>query len=240
MNVSIKSKLDPLSVDLPKWSALVVSGKDVSLRDAAEILIRTDRHFPDFRYSGNNRNLRRDLNAIFEIPSRDSDHVQKSIFNLRKRLKVLDLSYLANDQIMSSWIGGPHGWINWSGQVGTSNYNIGKYPSVSSVLSEWKAIASAFKFLDLTAWLYDKESGEEGGKPVVRFEVKGGSAEVFCQEDTGTDLPNASTKIDMTRVLSRLFSPSGESGISPSDLATKVLEIYGKIPKIRVTKERTR
>lgn len=87
----------------------------------------------------------------------------------------LDLQYLYNSRIMSSWIGGPHGWCNWNGYIGCSNYNIGKHPSVEEVCKEWQTIATTFPYLSLKSQLIAEE-GE--GNIAIEFEVKDGIATI--------------------------------------------------------------
>lgn len=85
----------------------------------------------------------------------------------------LDLQYLYNSRILSSWIGGPHGWCDWNGYIRCSNYNIEKHPSVEEICKEWQVIATAFPYLNLKSQLITEE-GE--GNIAVEFEVKDGTA----------------------------------------------------------------
>ena len=92
----------------------------------------------------------------------------------------MGLSYLNNNQIVSSWIGGPHGWCDWEGNIYTKNYNIGKWPSVEEVYNEWVTIAEAFPFLSLKSQLLNCEAGQDDieQKPVVEFVIKDGKVEM--------------------------------------------------------------
>jgi hypothetical protein len=84
--------------------------------------------------------------------------------------------------IMSSWIGGPHGWIDWEGNIGCNLYNIGKWPAMIDVEWEWNSIAKAFPFLKLRAQLFSGEISEEGITPLVEYVVADGA--VRCMEPT--------------------------------------------------------
>ena len=88
------------------------------------------------------------------------------------------LSYLGNEQIVSSWIGGAHGWCDWHGNIFTNNYNIGKWPSCETVYKEWQIIAKAFPFLNLRSQLLSGETCEDGNQPIIEFAVKGGKVTV--------------------------------------------------------------
>lgn len=190
---------DFFNLSLPKWPALVVVGEPVTREQAMEILIRTD----GLRFGGNHRERRNQLNSYLydvEIPSKDTcwDALEKAII---KKLGTegesfmnngvwsyeeqhlaevgqISLEYLTNHQIISSWIGGAHGWCHWNGEISCNNYNIGKWPSVKEVFDEWKEIAKAFPFLDLRCQLMNHETSYEDKvkdpRPVVEFRVKGG------------------------------------------------------------------
>lgn len=223
------------NINLPKWPGMIVEGDDVSPATAAEILIKTDGHIPDFEHAGNNPKFAEQLHRIFGIPSIDwkkraMDHYEK-LQALREQLGVLELEYLRNSRIVSSWIGGPNGWVNWQGKVGSHNKNIGNWPSVEAVHREWMLIAKTFPALKLTCWLYAKGTCEEENYPLVRFDVKNGDATVHPHsEDT---VPKAGfSEGTINDFISRLASGKDfESGISPQDLEKKILETYGYVPQ---------
>jgi hypothetical protein len=97
---------------------------------------------------------------------------------IETKYKPLDLAYLENSQILSSWIGGPHGWCNWDGNIGCNNYNIGKWPSVKMVYDEWVKIAKEFPYLTLESQLLSTETcgdeNDELGNAIVQFNIKDG------------------------------------------------------------------
>lgn len=218
-----------MNITLPKWPGMIVEGDTVTPELAAEILIRTDSNLPYFTYAGNDTQLGDELNAIFNVPTRakliDYDKLNK----LKDKLKVLPLYYLTNDRIVSSWVGGPHGWVNWNGTVGSRNYNIGKWPNVDSVLQEWQAIATAFPSLKLTCWLYSKETCELDNTTLVQFDIVSGTATAHLPDrepqNPAFEKPDYSSIMRINR----------ESGISVEDLKVHLKRIYGKIPKYTQT-----
>jgi hypothetical protein len=206
---------DLLNIGLIKWPALVVKGEPVTKDQAKEILIRTDslylscndREWEEFiqtkfydidpstsmgngrrRYDQIDEELRekhgiseKDHTRLWEIKGEYEDSVGS----------IEGLEYLQNSRIASSWIGGAHGWCNWDGTIGTSEYNIGKYPSVSEVYEEWKIIAREFPFLDLRCQIMNEEScGDDEDnttiKPVVEFVVKAGKVKLIEPVETIT------------------------------------------------------
>lgn len=181
------------NINLPQWPAMVVVGENVTKDQAKEILIRTD----SLSFFSNDKEFEMDLNeALFgvrapwnslekeiskmlgfdEINWLKVNEYWETIYSKYKRIHPI--SYLANNRIVSSWIGGPHGWCDWNGNIGTSNYNIGKYPSVEEVHNEWKMIAKAFPFLDLKCQLFSGETSEDYIIPVVQFNIKNGKVKI--------------------------------------------------------------
>lgn len=161
---------------LGKWPAMVVVGKTVSKERAAEILLRTQ----TYPISTNEKDFEKAINKIvFGIEKRWPEfepHSEECRQNLSK-LQPIVLEYVHNSQVASCWIGGPHGWCNWDGTIGCSNYNIGKWPSTKVIREEWKKIAKAFPFLELTCQLYGDETHkveENNLFPVVEYVVKNG------------------------------------------------------------------
>lgn len=221
---------DALSVDLPKWPGLIVEGTSVTPQQAREILIRTDSHLPAFRGCSNAQHLEDYLSLLFGIkgaPDTDPTHWHthwEAVQNLRKRLRMVEgLQYLSNAQILSCWVGGPHGWCSWDGIIRANTFNIGKWPSVDEVIREWAAIAEAFPYLTLTAWLHDKESCQEGAQPIVRFEVERGHVVAFRQweDDLKPSIPFEEAPFVMRH------DESGESGIDRHVLRDYLEDLYG-------------
>ncbi len=174
-------------IALPKWPGLLVVGDKVTREQAMEILIRTD----DLQFSCNDTQFVRQLSkVVYGIDTGSSwcvaDAMQKQgmswqdawnkINEIQSEFRILeDLYYLQNRQIVSAWVGGPHGWCDWEGNIYTAQYNIGKWPDVRDVYNEWCIIASTFPFLKLTAQLLNCEIGDDAsGVPVIQFNVANG------------------------------------------------------------------
>jgi hypothetical protein len=192
-------KTNVFDKELPKWPALVVKGKPVTKDQAKEIIVRTS----GFYFGCNDREWESIINELifgiratsneFDKLLKEKHGIDEKDFNKFWEIKesyyekyspIENLYYLSNSRISSSWIGGPYGWCSWNGKIGCSNYNIGKYPSVTGVYNEWVRIAEAFPYLDLKCQLMDSEAGEnEEPKPVVEFEIKNGKVEAY--EPTG-------------------------------------------------------
>lgn len=213
-------------LDLPKWPALLVVGKPVTREQAMEIILRTD----DLYFSSNDHSFNKLLNEYFyDIEVTDEyyggenkaiakklnieENDYKSIWNYKDQknseIKSLNLEYLQNSRIVSSWIGGAHGWCHWDGNIGTSNYNIGKWPSVEQVYIDWIQIAEAFPFLELTSQLQNSEVGDDDtiAVPVVEFRIKNGKVEMINPTELITE-----SKFDETLLIRKLSDRYGERG----------------------------
>jgi hypothetical protein len=214
-------------IDLPKWPALVVVGKPVTREQAMQILIRTD----DLYFSTNDRIWDKQLNEYFYDLTIDEAGYNSDTDAIRKKLnlpkdggwneiyeyqnsytsavKSISLSYLKNQRIGSSWIGGPHGWCDWRGNIHSCNYNIGKWPTVPEIYNEWEKIAKAFPFLDLTCQLMGHEAGEEDTavNPVIQFRIKGGKVKMSIPKK-----PIAIPAFGSDDMISRFSNPHAERG----------------------------
>jgi hypothetical protein len=185
-------KQDFFNLDLPKWPALVVVGKPVTREQAAEIIVRTDSLYfstNDSAWAGQLNSYLYDVEPCSSYRLTDAVESKLGLYDRDWQKTVeyenaatnavgkIPLNYLDNHQIASSWIGGAHGWCSWDGEIGCSNYNIGKWPSVGDVYYEWARIAKAFPFLELKCQLMNREAGEDDAvdpMPVVEFLVKDG------------------------------------------------------------------
>jgi hypothetical protein len=213
------NKEDFFQKALPKWPALLVQGEKVTKEQAKEILIRTD----SFSFSSNDNAFSAELNNIvYNVKGKSwelIEDLQKKFgfdwnqawdYQTEKQneVGVLELQYLHNSRIVSSWIGGPHGWCDWDGNIQTSNYNIGKWPSIEEVYEEWKIIARAFPFLKLRAQLMNCEACETDAidpKPVVEFIVENGTITMVEPESQLLEM----TEIDFK---GRFLNPLAERG----------------------------
>jgi hypothetical protein len=227
---------------LPKWPAIVVVGKPVTKAQAAEILIRTD----TLNFSTNDREFRQQLESYFydvkfEDPYEDVyDAVVRKLGlekeNFREKWEYVDkierevgqipLEYLTNSQIVSAYIGGPHGWCNWEGMIGCKGHNIGKWPNVETVYDEWKRIAKEFPFLELRCQLMGHEAGySEDGEdhPVVEYVVKGGKVRMVEPK-----APLATTHGVDEDTFANLFTPGRERGCTFEQFKRAVEQVRQK------------
>lgn len=218
-------------IALPKWPAMVVIGERVTKKQAAEILVKTDFHAPDFHYAGNDDQHALELNNIFGIPSFKLENDQyQQLTDLRKEMEKLDLYYLANDQIVTSYIGGPHGWCDWNGNIFCNTFNIGKWPGVGGVADEWEKIAQAFPFLTLRCQLFNEETCGNNLEPVVDYAVENGDVVVSASIGGILTPPICDT---ISNIMN-LQNPFGERGITIEHLKKKLVEVYGTIPQLGV------
>jgi len=174
---------------LPKWSGLLVLGEPVSPERAAEILVRTDA----LQFWSNDREFDADLNEIvyglrvsgnrfYEAALKtwgemNLGQMWERLDRIDRELGQVELNYLRNARIVSTWVGGPHGWCNWDGTVRAANYNIGKKPTVREVYDDWVSIARTFPDLKLRSQLL--AGGDiAGALPVVEFVVDSGRVEM--------------------------------------------------------------
>lgn len=195
-------------IGLPKWPALTVVGEKVTPEQAMQIIIRTS---GEFFFSSNDKAFTRDLYGVLGVElddigfPRDFDAMDA----VQKRYQVISpLEYLCNHQIVSSFIGGPHGWCNWEGDIFCNTFNIGKWPDAETVLDEWAIIAEAFPFLSLKSQLFNGESSQSDIIPVVEFHILRGTAIAFRPE--GILVP-AITNVSIPLLLSILV-PGRERG----------------------------
>lgn len=188
-------------MDLTKWPRLLVVGESITPTQANEVLIRTCQ--PAYLSSNDkmwDAVVREVMGFADDTPPRElyeDGRANERWEWLRERwnhnnkrtrdLGIIGLEYLYTSRISSSWIGGPHGWCSWDGKIGCSNYNIGKWPSVQEVTNEWRDIAEALPFLDLTAQLITDEGA---GELAVEWRVKGGVVTVNLEPQTVLSVPD--------------------------------------------------
>jgi hypothetical protein len=195
-----------------KWPRLLVVGESVTEEQADEILIRTNGWWWIGGNDGAFSEAVEDVAAEFgyppepdlTAPTEQRTGRWKNLQEWRKSLGILELEYLTNDRIQSSWIGGPHGWCDWDGSIGCSTHNIGKWPSAEDVTEEWQRIAEAFPYLDLTAQCVEDE-GE--GRIADEWRVVNGSV-------THTDEPPQQLRTIREAPFIALFSSAYERGVT--------------------------
>lgn len=165
--------------DLTKWSRLLVVGEDITPEQASVVIMRTTGWK---LLSSNDHEWQRDVRSCLGLPPEDwwlnhpasvREQFERRIEEFQREIGVLlGLDYLQNHRIMSSWIGGPHGWCDWDGTIGAANYNIGKWPGIEEFYAEWKILAQALPFLTMTAQLVPQEGAQ--GNAVVECKMSQG------------------------------------------------------------------
>lgn len=225
-------------VYLPKWPGCDVDGISVTPEQAMEILVRTNGTY----FSTNDREFEKQVRDIFygTIPHPewgerwwgDSLHGPNEetggerwnrwalCDDYCREMGLLNLEYLANQRVCSSYIGGPYGWCDWDGRIYQRGKNVGKWPSAGEIYDEWAKIAKAFPYLNLTCKLLDHEAGygDEGSGIAVVYEVAEGTvkARTPIPEDLdsitgayGDEEPN-----DVDLFIRNFDNPFSERGVS--------------------------
>lgn len=227
--------------DLTKWPRLLVLGTPVTQEQANEILIRTcvpaylrsnDRQWDEIVGRIMGFNLRDDWPRDPALASDSEKRIAwfRELWAARdaraEELGIFGGEYLHTSRISSNWIGGPHGWCDWEGNIFTDSYNIGKWPSTGAVTEEWEQIAREFPFLDLTAQLItDEGEGELAGQ----WRVKGGAV-TYDPEPTQRITPRPGEQEEEDRLkwnmVAILSSALGrERGVSPERLTEAVSQV---------------
>lgn len=166
-----------LNRGLPKWPAVLITGKNVTVDQAKDIIFRTDYVMSDCCSVRLPSRIEKDCAHQMGWDLFDEfDYDSREIW--RQRMGMISLEYAANHWSSSSYVCGPHGWCNPDGTIHYNNHNWGKWPSLTEVLEDWTKIAAAFPFLELACTLYDKEHSEVGGRPVATFLVADGKVSV--------------------------------------------------------------
>ena len=150
------------SMSLPKWPEMRVEGKSISEDQAAEIILRTDhtsRHV-----SLNDKEWQSTIVKTLKMPKindgcykLEDNEYQKEVKKYNKKLDkylskikyIQDIEYIRPDRIGSVYVGGSHGFVDWTGTIGTCGHNIGKSPSIQNIHYDWKVISREFPSLVL-------------------------------------------------------------------------------------------
>lgn len=213
----MKNEIDVKKIGLPKWPGFIVTGKAVTKEQAMEIIIRTtgmcfssnDRQFEKLLY--NFLGIKVDKDSYFRPEWEDVEKIETELGSIRVKNNntggdITRIEYCDNHRVLSCWIGGPHGWIDWNGKVGCDNYNIGKWPNAEVVQAEWKAIAKAFPYLDLKCQLLSGETCEDNLFPVIQYNISKGKVKVV-KPTKMIDQPEAGLGDDCN-----IFAPGRERG----------------------------
>jgi len=209
---------NPLAVALPKWPAMVVHGDPVTPEQAGNIIVRTESWY----ISSNDQDWARQVYEAIGISTNGDRHWVQPNYKDLDRFKadigyVGEVDYLANDRIASAWVGGPHGWCDWNGHIGSDNYNIGKWPGAEDVFREWSAIAAAFPYLNLRCQLFSGETCEAETVPLIEYVVR--DSEAVAQAPSA---PLQRPRELTDAVVAGMFAPGRERGCSIEQLTRAV------------------
>lgn len=177
------------SLYLPKWPQMIVTGDDVTLDQASEIIRRTDSFFV---WGGGNYHEWIDtVNKLTEVvtiwnSSYDTyDEFCQARHDWESKWQYIECEYVTNDWISCAFIYGPHGWCHPDGHIGYCD-NVGKWPSIDEITEDWKKLATAFPFLNLTITLMNGENCEYNAMPVVHMVVRDGDVSIHPYTDDNT------------------------------------------------------
>ena len=198
---------------LPKWRRMVVKGETVTTDQAKEIIRRTDKFF--VHGGGNNHKYNKwvsnslgmfyssySLSFLTEEESKEKGFFRKEFDGMeafKERWGYINSEYIRNSWISCGSLFGANGWCSPSGKI-SYNLNVGKWPSVGSIIKEWETVGKAFPFLSLQVTLVNDEI--EIGHKVASLSLENGVVTVlsddFSIEGVGYPFP-----IKMGFILSR-------------------------------------
>lgn len=220
------------SFHLPKWPQMLVWGKSVTLEQAKDIILRTDRFFSEVTNfpDGGNRSwiewaqgelgfrhlVLSDLPAARRLAAAAEEALQSE-------LGVVRTLYVHNTWASSSFGMGPYGWCHPDGTI-WYEYNVGKDPGVRCLFEEWQRLAEAFPYLDLTVTFFDGERLDATREPVVSFQVKDGEVTLL----PATVLPKERLKPEQS---SRKFNSYDEELAAQQGLPNDWIREYGVTTK---------
>lgn len=207
--------IDLSSISLPKWPGCDVDGDPVTEEQANEILVRTastwfltnDHWFKEHVERVFYRAIDKEKEwgdfwwvdppydpselEPFEIKS--ERYERKGLYS--ELMGMLDLDYLRNHRVCSSYIGGPHGWCDWDGRIYQRNKNVGKWPDAMSIYNEWATIAKAFPYLRLQCRILAHEAGYHEEKPEIAFVLNVSEGNVRARPPQTDDYNHISMKL---------------------------------------------
>lgn len=174
-------------IELPKWPQALITGPDVTIEQAKEIILRTDQFIISTCYCNSANNTRwgeRMFKALGYDQLRAIPYGSLNRFlisdKVKKKFKFLDLSYIHNTWAASCFVYGPYGFCSPEGKIEFLD-NVGKWPNVSEIHADLIMIAESFPFLELWCtlqdYVYDDKYNEIGKTPLVTFHIKDGVME---------------------------------------------------------------
>lgn len=225
-----------VSRGLPKWPQMLTTGEKITKDQAEDIILKTDGFMTDISEYGGGNNHRfnqwyRDISGIQSIIDKKLDFSSQwdIILRLRDEVGYVETEYVSNTWASSSFIFGPHGWCHPDGTIKFID-NVGKYPSVSSVVYDWHKLATKFPYISVIATLMSGESCEDDTSPVVSIIIHDGK---IYLTDTSDDIMkyHDSVSINRSTDIARAFMDRSEQGLDNS-----VVIKYASIVKIAINK----
>lgn len=176
---------------LPQYSKMIVTGQPVEVEQAKDIIMKTDQFLTSTSiYSGcerlNFNNGYREYSGLNYARENFDDYFYSYI---KEELGLIKTTYIENDWASSSKFLGPNGWCHPDGQIFFSG-EIGPWPTDEKLLAEWKMIAEAFPYLNLSAtymvstemiidqWLEYDMPLDRSLRPAFNIRVLEGKAEI--------------------------------------------------------------
>lgn len=157
------------SLPMNKWCKILVVGDPLTREQTNEVLLRTNNS-----WTGQDDYWNDELAAIAGIELDQYGYPDWQQYRQATReLGLLNLEYMGNSRIVTSYIGGPHGWVDWRGRVHANSYNVGKNPSEAEIGDELAAIAKEFRYLRMIVQVL---TGEDGREVAAQWRVADGSA----------------------------------------------------------------
>jgi hypothetical protein len=158
---------------LGKWPAHAIEGEPVTRDQASEIIMRT----LGWYMGCNDREWKAIVFGLFgvKLDGHGLENYQ-AWDEFRQSLQSIETEYFGlGGRVMSSYIGGPTGWLDWDGRIGTYGHNIGKWPKYEEIRDEWVRLAEAFPYLDLRLQMMPDEDID--GPVLAELRVVEGTAE---------------------------------------------------------------
>lgn len=179
---------------LPKWPALIVTGKPITKDQARDVIRVTDDTFVYANGDLDSASYSLMANRLI-IPLRpqwvyDSLLLSRdSRFERQLRMEEYEAQAIWSYQWGSLKIGElrnhiisyGYGWCRPNGYIGLID-NIGKWPKIRSIYEDLISIASTFPYLSMGVTIMSA-SRTEGGSPVVSMRVKEGTVTLVDPED---------------------------------------------------------
>jgi hypothetical protein len=185
MNIKPISTEEAFAFSLPKWPQMLVNGKDVTIEQTKEIIFSTDSNLINLygMFSNDHKfaDSFNDMVGYDNIGKIRSNKNYPNKYSITHEIEIkvqtsagfLSTNYVTNNWVSSSYVYGSPGWCHPNGKIHYVD-NVGKWPNVEEIYSDWEMIAKRWVFLDLWVTIMDSEMDTDDSKPLVSFHVKDG------------------------------------------------------------------